>query len=145
MKQYKVARHFILAAIGFFIFAAGLALIKLFPDTDGILKTLPFICIGLGSGIFGGNIGTAINNKAMLKNPQLAKQKEIEQKDERNQAISNKSKARVYDLMIFVFAAIIVAFALMQADIFVILALVAIYLFFIFSNVYYFYKYNQEM
>jgi nitrate/nitrite transporter NarK len=101
--------------------------------------------VGLGSGIFGGNIGTAFKNKAMLKNPQAARQVEIEQKDERNQAISNKSKARVYDLMIFVYAAVILAFALMQINIYVTLILVAIYLFFIFANVYYFSKYNKEM
>jgi uncharacterized membrane protein YbaN (DUF454 family) len=81
----------------------------------------------------------------MLKNPQAARQVEIEQKDERNQAISNKSKARVYDLMIFVYAAVILAFALMQINIYVTLILVAIYLFFIFANVYYFSKYNKEM
>ncbi len=145
MKQYKIGRYVFLAAIGFIIFVTGLALIKLLPDTDGILKTLPFICIGLGSGIFGGNIGTVINNKAMFKNPQAAKQIEIEQKDERNQAINDKSKARVYDLMVFVFAGIIVAFTLMQADIYVIITLVALYLFSLFLNVYYFWKYNQEM
>jgi ABC-type multidrug transport system fused ATPase/permease subunit len=145
MKQYKVGRYFFLAAIGFIIFVVGLALIKLSQDADGILKTLPYICVGLGSGIFGGNIGTAFKNKAMLKNPQAARQVEIEQKDERNQAISNKSKARVYDLMIFVYAAVILAFALMQVNIYVTLILVAIYLFFIFANVYYFSKYNKEM
>ena len=117
MKQYKVGRYFFLAAIGFIIFVVGLALIKLSQDADGMLKTLPYICVGLGSGIFGGNIGTAFKNKAMLKNPQAARQVEIEQKDERNQAISNKSKARVYDLMIFVYAAVILAFALMQVNI----------------------------
>jgi len=66
-------------------------------------------------------------------------------KDERNQAISNKAKARVYDLMIYVYAVILVAFALMQVDMYVILSLVTVYLFFIFTNVYYFTKYNKEM
>ena len=145
MKKYKVGRYFFLATIGLIIFVVGLALIKLSQDTDGILKTLPYICVGLGSGIFGGNIGTAFKNKAMLKNPQATRQVEIEQKDERNQTISNKSKARVYDLMIFVYAVVILAFALMQINIYVTLILVAIYLFFIFANVYYFNKYNKEM
>ena len=70
-------------------------------DADGPLKTLPYICVGLGSGIFGGNIGTALKTKLCLKITSR-KAVEIEQKDERNQAISNKSKARVYDLMIIV-------------------------------------------
>lgn len=107
MKPYKVGRSIFLSAIGFVIMGAGLALIKLLPKTDGILKTLPYLCVGIGAGIFGGNLGTAIKNKAVLQNPQVAKQIEIEQKDERNQAIRNKAKARAYDLMIYVYAAIL--------------------------------------
>ena len=131
MKQYKVGRHFFLAAMGLIVFLAGLVLIKTAKDAEGIMITLPYICVGLGSGIFGGNIGTALKNKAMLKNPQAARQFEREQKDERNQVISNKSKARVYDLMIFVYAAVVLAFALMQVEIYVTMTLVAVYLFFI--------------
>ena len=145
MKQYKVGRYVFLSAIGFVIFIAGLVLIKLLPGADGILKTLPYLCVGVGAGIFGGNLGTAIKNKVMLKNPESAKQIEIEQKDERNQAISNKAKARAYDLMIYVYAAILLAFALMQIDMYVILTLVAVYLFFVFINVYYLTKYHKEM
>ena len=145
MKQYKVGRYVFLSAIGFVIFGAGLALIKLLPEADGILKTLPYLCVGTGAGIFGGNLGIAIRNKTMLKNPQTAKQIEIEQKDERNQAISNKAKARAYDLMIYVYAAILLAFALIQIDMHVILTLVVVYLFFVFTNVYYLTKYHKEM
>lgn len=145
MKQYKVGRYVFLSAIGFVIFGAGLALIKLLQEAEGILKTLPYLCVGVGTGIFGGNLGTAIKNKAALKNPQVAKQIEVEQKDERNQAISNKAKARAYDFMIYVYAAILLAFSLMQVDMYVILTLVAVYLSFIFSNVYYLFKYHKEM
>ena len=145
MKLYKVGRYLILAAAGLIIFTAGLVLMISSRDADGILKTLPYICEGLGSGIFGGNIGTALKNRAMLKDPQAAKYVEIEQKDERNQAVNNRSKARVYDLMIYVYAAVILSFALMQVNMYVTLVLVVIYLFFVFANVYYLNKYNKEM
>lgn len=145
MKEYKVGRYVFLSMFGLVIFGAGLALIKLLPEAEGILKTLPYLCVGVGAGIFGGNLGTAIRNKTMLKNPQAAKQIEVEQKDERNQAISNKAKARAYDLMIYVYAAMLVAFALMQVDMYIILTLVAVYLFFAFTNVYYLTKYDKEM
>ena len=69
MKQYKVGRYVFLSAIGFVIFGIGLALIKLLTEADGILKTLPYLCVGVGAGIFGGNLGTAIKNKTVLKNP----------------------------------------------------------------------------
>ena len=99
----------------------------------------------MGAGIFGGNLGTAINNKTALKNPKAAKQMEIEQNDERNQAISNRAKAQAYDLMIYAYAAILLAFVLMQVDMYVIITLVAIYLFFVISNIYYLAKYHKEM
>ena len=145
MKLYKVGRYLILAAAGLLIFTAGLVLMISSRDAVGILKTLPYICVGLGSGIFGGNIGTALKNRAMLKDPQAAKYVEIEQKDERNQAVNHRSKARVYDLMIYVYAAVILSFALMQVNMYVTLVLVVIYLFFVFANVYYLNKYNKEM
>ena len=145
MKQYKVGRYVFLSVLGFVIFGAGLVLIKLFPEAEGILKTLPYICVGVGAGVFGGNLGAAISNRIMIKNPQAAKQSEIEEKDERNQTIRNKAKARAYDLMIYAFAAILLAFALMQVDVYVILTLVAIYLFFVISNAYFLTKYHKEM
>ena len=145
MKQYKIGRYIFLSAIGLIIFGAGLALLKFLPDADGVLKALPYLCVGVGSGIFGGNLGMVIKYKTMLKNPQAAKQIEIEQKDERNKIISNKSKARAYDLMIYVYAAILLAFTLMQVDTYVILTLVGVYLFFIFTYVYYTNKYHKEM
>ncbi|MGF7146236.1 hypothetical protein HNQ56_004703 [Anaerotaenia torta] len=145
MKQYKIGGHILFTVIGFLIFSAGLILVKLLPEADGILKTLPYICVGVGAGIFGGNLGAAISNRALSKNPEAAKQAEIDQKDERNQAIRDKAKARVYEMMIFVYAAILLAFALMQVNMYVILTLTAVYLFFIFANVYYLAKYNKEM
>jgi hypothetical protein len=145
MKQYKINRYIFLSAIGFIIFGAGLMILMLLPDAEGVLKALPYVCVGVGAGIFGGNLGVAIKNKTMLKNPQAAKQIEIEQKDERNKIISIKAKARVYDLMIYVYAAILLAFTLMQVDMYVILTLVAVYLFFVFTYIYYSAKYHKEM
>ena len=145
MKQYKVGLYVFLSVIGLVVFGVGLVLIKLLLAEVGILNTFLYFCVCVGAGIFGGNLGTAIRNKTALKNPQAAKQIEIEQKDERNQAINNKAKARAYDLMIYVYAAILLAFTLMQVDIYVILTLVAVYLFFVFTNIYYITKYHKEM
>lgn len=102
MKQYKIMRYIIFAVIGFIILGTGLVLIKLLPDADGILKTLPYICVGLGSGLLGGNLGTAIKNRSALKNPQIAKKVEIEEKDERNRSISDRAKAKAYAFACFI-------------------------------------------
>ncbi len=145
MKQYKTGRYIFLSIIGFIIFIAGLVLAKLLPEMNGILKTLSYICVGVGAGIFGGNLGEAVKIRALIKNPQAAKQVEIEQKDERNNYISNKAKARAYDLMLYIYAAILLAFALMRVDMYVILTLTALYLLVILANVFYLTKYHKEM
>lgn len=145
MKRYKMGRYVVLAAVGVALFAVGLALIFLNPDAEGMMTTLPYLCVGVGSGLFGGNLGTALRNRKMIHDPQAAKQLEIAQKDERNRAIRDKAKAKAYDMMIFVFAAVLLAFTLMGVDPYVVLILVAVYLFFIFTNVYFAIKYNKEM
>ena len=145
MKQYKTTRYIIFAIIGFIILGTGLVLIKLFPDAEGILKTLPYICVGLGSGLLGGNLGTAVRNRFALKNPKIAKQVEIEEKDERNRSISDRAKANAYDLMIYTYSSILLAFALMGVELYVLLTLVAVYLFIVSTNAYYLIKYHKAM
>jgi hypothetical protein len=145
MKSYKIVRYIVFAVIGAIVFGAGLAFLLLFPEMNRTLKIFSYLCVGIGAGILGGNTGTAVRNGTILKNPQLAKRVEIEEKDERNQSIINKAKSRAYDLMLFAYAAILLAFALMQVDMYVVLTLVAVYLFIVFSNVYYLSKYQKEM
>ncbi|WP_136479714.1 hypothetical protein EPD62_004670 [Acetivibrio thermocellus] len=145
MKQNKIVRYIVFAIIGFIIFGIGLFLIIQLPDADGILKTLPYICIGLGSGLFGGSLGTAIKNWFVLKNPEIAKQVEIEEKDERNCSISDRAKAKAYDLMLYTYFIILLAFALMGVELYVEITLIVVYLFIISTKVYYLIKYHKEM
>jgi hypothetical protein len=145
MKNNGVGKYVAFAAFGFALLIAGLVLAISLPDAQGIMRTLPYICVGIGAGTFGGNLGAAISNHLLKKNPNLAKQKEIDTKDERNIAINNKAKAKAFDLMLMVYSALCLAFALMQVDMYVVLALVAAYLFVVFSMVYYLNKYHKEM
>lgn len=64
----------------------------------------------------------------MKKHPDVARQVAIEEQDERNIAVNHCAKARAYDMMIYVFGALMVAYALMNADLAVILMLVGAYL-----------------
>lgn len=145
MKQYKVDRYVFLSVVGFAIFAAGLAMIKLLPEVNDILRRLQYLCMGVGLSIFSVNFGTVIMNIMMMKNPQATKQIEIQQKDERNQSISNKAKAKAYDLTILVHFAILLAFSLMNVDMYVLLTLAAAYLFSLITNSYYRVKYFKKM
>jgi len=145
MKKNNVSRYIFFAAVGLIMFLTGFVLLVVNPEVEGVLLTLPYIFVGVGAGIFGANLGAAIKNRVLLKDSKAAKQFEIEQKDERNQIIMNKAKAQVYHLMIFVNSAVMMSFAVMQVELYVVLTLVAVYIFFILAYVYYFNKYSKEM
>jgi len=140
----KMASYLITVA-GAAIFAVGLYVIKTIEDPQGLLRALPYICVGLGSGLFGHGMGEIMNRYAMKHNPAAAKQLEIEKKDERNMAIANRSKAKAYDMMVFVLGALITALALMNIDLTMVLLLVCAYLFILGYGVYYRFKYSKEM
>lgn len=79
--------------------------------------------------MFGHGIGDLINKKVTAKNTELAKQIEIDQKDERNIMITNMAKAKGYDIMTYVFPALMLAYALMGASMEILIPFVIAYLF----------------
>ncbi|NCB50549.1 MAG: hypothetical protein EOM54_01525 [Clostridia bacterium] len=135
----------IFVLFGLILAAGGLVLIKIIPDPQGIMQALPYICLGVGCGVFGQGMGNILGRMAARKAPGEAKKIEIEANDERNIAIANRAKARAYDIMIFVFGALMLSFALMGTDLMEVLLLSFAYLFVVFSGVYYRAKYEKEM
>ena len=109
---------------------------KSLTDPQGIMRTLPYILVGIGCGMFGHGVGDLINKKVTAKNPELVKQIEIDQNDERNIMITNMAKAKGYDIMTYVFAALLLAYGLMGASMEVIIPFVIAYLFVQFYAVY---------
>lgn len=142
MKKYL---HLLSVAAGILLLAAGFLMLKIIADPQGILLTLPYVCIGIGSGCFGGGMAEVINKRLMKNDPEFAKQREIDLNDERNVAIGNRAKAKAYDMMVFAFGALMLAFSLMDVEIRVILLLVFCYLFVICYGCYYRFKYDKEM
>lgn len=118
----------------FFVFL-GLALVVLgiFGQKRGVsgektVEAIYYLLIGLGCGIFGHFTGNIIRYFSIKNNEALRRQIEIEKKDERNIAIAEKSKSKAYDLMIYLFAAMLIMFSLMGADKVQIVIIVAVYL-----------------
>jgi hypothetical protein len=134
-----------LVIIGLILFVAGLIIVKTLSEPQGVMRALPYVCIGIGCGIFGQGMGNIISRKAVKNNPDIYKQIEIGKKDERNITIANRAKAKSYDMMIFVFGALMVSFALMGVEVTALLLLVFAYLFVIFYGIYYRFKYEKEM
>jgi len=143
MKSLK--SDYIAILLGAALFAIGLYMVKSFVNPQGIMLALPYVCIGLGCGIFGHGMGNYISYKATKDSPEVQKQINIDKNDERNVEIANRSKAKAYDMMTFVYGALLVAFALMGIDMIVILLLVFAYLFVHGCGIYYRFKYDKEM
>lgn len=145
MKNKSFVKYVIYSAAGFIILLAATITAKLTREYTGVLRSLPYVFIGIGAGIFGQNIGTVFNIMAMKKDPSLAKRIEIETKDERNVEIRNKAKSKAYDLMVKVFGALLLALALMQTDFSVLVAFVISYIFIMCSTIYYTNKLSKEL
>ena len=135
----------VLGVLGLALLAAGLYLAKTTDAPTGIMRALPYVMVGVGCGLFGQGMGGVIERSMFKKHPEIAKQKEIEVKDERNQEISNRAKAKAYDVMVFVFGALMLSFALMNIDLVAVLLLVFAYLFVIGSGLYYRVKLDKEL
>ena len=141
----KTGFNYLIALLGLLLLGAGLLMIKLISEPQGILLPLQYVLVGVGCGVFGSGIGNIVNNRVMRKNPDIKKKEEIEIRDERNIAVRNSAKAKAYDIMVFVFSALMLAFALMQVEVAPILMLVFAYLFVIGARIYYQVKFNKEM
>ena len=131
--------------LGLLLLTIGLYLIKTVGDPQGIMASLPYVCIGIGSGLFGHGMGNLISERAIRSDPDLQKKLDIEKNDERNIAISNKAKGKAFDMMTYVYGALMVSFALMGVDMSALLLLVFAYLFVHGFGIYYRIKFDKEM
>ncbi len=131
--------------LGLLLLAISLYLIKTTGDPQGIMASLPYVCIGIGSGLFGHGMGNLISERAIQSDPDLQKKLDIEKNDERNLAIANKAKGKAFDMMTYVYGALMVSFALMDVDMIALLLLVFAYLFVHGFGIYYRIKFDKEM
>ena len=109
------------------------------------MRTLPYVCIGIGCGLFGHGMGNVISERAINSDPELKKKLDIEKNDERNVAIANRAKGKAFDMMTFVFGALMLSFALMGIDMVAVLLLVFAYLLVHGFALYYRFKFDKEM
>ena len=131
---------------GLLLLAGAWLLLRLLPGLDTTpWRAVPFLCLGVGCGLFGGGTGELLAVQAMKKHPELQKQNEIAERDERNVAIGNAAKAKGYDVMTFAFGAMLLFSVLMEADLALTLVMVAVYLFIQFYSLWWRFKLEKEM
>ncbi|BCJ97492.1 DUF6442 family protein [Anaerocolumna chitinilytica] len=143
MKETK--KGYVISVIGVILLGVGLYLTKSSIEPQGALFALPYVFIGIGCGIFGHGMGNIISNKVLNNSPEIKRQLEINVKDERNVAIANCAKAKAYDMMTFVFGALMISFAIMGVEMREVLLLVFAYLFVQGYAIYYRSKYDKVM
>ncbi len=140
----KKTKNFLITAGGVLLFVLGFVFMRFFVKPLWVGNTLPYLCIGIGCGMFGYGLGEMIENNMMKKNPQIARQKRIEMEDERNIGHANAAKAKGYDMMRYVFAALLLAYTLISPKVEIILPFVSAYLFLQFYAVYHRIKLDKE-
>lgn len=119
----------LITILGTVLLVVGLYMVRAIIDPQGIMKTMPYLAIGIGCGMFGHGIGELYNHRIIAKDPKLAKQIEINQNDERNIMLANSAKAKGFDIMTYVFSALLLAYALMGSGLEIIIPFVIAYLF----------------
>lgn len=137
------AKEIVFVMAGLLLAAVGFAMLRGMPEAWG--GPLPYLCLGIGAGAFGWGSGELLKQRALQGDPALEKQLEIETRDERNVALANRAKARAFDAMLYVFGALMLAFAFMKANLTLILLLVGAYLLVLGISVYYYIRYSREM
>lgn len=139
MKNNQVTRHMIFILSGVIVLAVGLFV------TGDNLKSVSGLCIGIGAGLIGMNAANLIIHLYYGKHPAIKKQSEIDSKDERNVAITNKAKAKAFDIMIKILMIIPFLMILIDLPLWMILAVIALYMLGFFVQLYLIIRYSKEM
>ena len=145
MKNKSMGRYLVYSLIGFIILAVSAIIHKLANNAQGIMYNSSFVLFGIGASTLIQNIGNIFNIRAVKKDPQLANQKKIDEKDERNIIIRNKAKAKAYDIMVIVFPVLILALSLILVDQIILYLVTIVFFIVIFSYMYFKDKYDKEM
>lgn len=145
MQPNTWIKYAVWGTIGLLLAIAGMSLMAVNKEAEGILRAMPGIMTGLGCGLFGSQAGILLTKLAARKNPQLAKQQAILEKDERNISISHQAKAKAYDLMIWVYGTLLLGLALIGANGLAVCFVVAAYLIVVAAHIYYLHTLHKTM
>ena len=106
MKKSQVIAFY----AGIVLFAAGLLCAIIFRDAESALAKLPAVIIATGTGMI--CVGISLITRFM--NPKLAKEYEINEKDERNIRLREKAGLFTWGVTQFVLMAMVLVFLLLD-------------------------------
>ena len=126
---------------------AGIALVIagiFFKDAE--IKGLMGVCVGVGAGLIGMFIANLITLRIETKHPKAFVQKKIEEQDERNRMIWDKTRAKANTIIMMAIMPILtLVFVLVDAELYVILAMVGLILLNAGLYIGYFNYYNNRL
>lgn len=131
--------------LGLVLLAVGVILLLMIPNPQGVMRALPYVCIGLGCGLFGHSMDGILISRAVKNSPDLKKRMDVEARDERNVMLVSCAKAKAFDGMLYLFGVLLLAFALMGVQTAAVLLLAAFYLLVLGLGVYYRVKLEKEL
>lgn len=124
----------------------GVALIGLsFLFSTEAQKAVQGVMLGIGAGLMGMSLSNLGMIRHMEKNPHLAKEAEIESKDERNVMIRAKAKAASADITRWFIIALAFVMILIDAPLWVTLCVVAVYVLYHVLSLVFMGRYQKEM
>ena len=140
MRNKQMKLYTSLAVLGAILFAIGG-----FVFTDKDINNVSGLFIGIGAGLFGLSVAQIIVIVIAEKNPEYKRKASIEEKDERNIAISNKAKSKGFNAMGYILPILMLVYILINADLLLLLLLVFAYLLVYCVYIFYINKYSKEM
>jgi uncharacterized membrane protein len=136
----KLSKFYGLLFIGLILLVVGLLLKFFIPTAEGMIFGLTFILIGLGAGLIGAVVAKILMERMLYKDPVLAKQYEINEKDERNIRLREKAGYASWYSTMLMLAVITLIFLLLDYMVatFVLIGVLLIHLlsFFVYVNIY---------
>ena len=129
----------VLLALSLVLLAAALLLRGRLPGSwSGVL-------IGLGAGIFGASLSGLLMRRWESRNPEFAKQNEIDSRDERTTAIRSLAKARAGDVVQWCVMGIAWLSILAEAPLWLTLAAVGVFLLYSVLSLVFMIRLEKEM
>lgn len=110
MKKHNAI---ILSVIGIIAIVAGILMTSVFKIDFGSLKVFPYLLSGIGCAVAGYGIVEVIEKDIMKESPDVYRQMQIDEHDERNVMIQNAAKAKAFDVMQMIFLILIITVGLM--------------------------------
>ncbi len=111
MKQQHKSYIFYM---GILIFAIGLLLKFLIPESNEAWQSVPFVMTGFGAGITVVGLACIFRQKMIEKDPEKAKQYEIAEKDERNIQLREKAGYATWYITLFMLAILSLIFVMLD-------------------------------